>query len=134
MTNRGLGYYASIEPFTDGRWLYQLIFWLGYPKFLYCRSFINFKKLWFITMLAAKVFFLNILYQTNKCATCKNMFKIKNLLSSFIPSVSLLTPQSERLRLLKLSLSCSFRSKYSSIRLSLNSSCFLHTQLLHNAI
>ena len=59
---------------------------------------------------------------------------IVNLQHLDVPSVSLLTPQSERLRLLKTSLSNIFRSKYSSIRLSLNSSCFLHTQSLHNAI
>ena len=51
-----------------------------------------------------------------------------------IPSVSELTPQSERLRLLKTSLSHIFRSNYSSIRLSSNSSCILYTLPLHNAI
>ena len=51
-----------------------------------------------------------------------------------IPSVSELTSQPERLRLLKTSLSKNFRSKCSSTRLSLNSSYILQTQSLHNAI
>ena len=51
-----------------------------------------------------------------------------------IPSVSDLTLQSERLRLLKTILRTISRFTYSSIRLSLNSSCFLHTLSLHNAI
>ena len=52
----------------------------------------------------------------------------------YIPSVSELTLQSERLLLLKTRLSCIFECKCSSIRLSSNSSHFLHTLSLHNAI
>ena len=58
----------------------------------------------------------------------------ENLIWIYIPSVSELTPQSERLRFLKTSLSRNFGSNYSSIRLSLNSSCILHKLFLHNAI